>query len=410
MIPHSDHLLPESETPLNKALAAVSTRTDALKAPTREVWDPWRCPQDFLKVLAHAFSVDLWEDDWPETRKRSIIANAVRMHRAKGTLAGIQMYLSYSPGHLVKLVRPPQKVFSGPSLTRDEREAWLKQLPQVRVWRAWDKGTQGSKVFAGGYLHKSFFVTSFLQPSTAAERMRRRSRWVVGGVEQDVRVSDFGSFYRLHFKGSAGEKVFSNQKPGPRFFQPSDAAKRLVTIAPKERLPWRSPVWQTMTPVTAEPELVREKGKPNHGAFSNTIMRTGYLRPSTAWRRVFHRHAINDGRPLIRRPAIQFMGVGRYDFPKHTAHLRLSIPGQRHKLAAGEGIAARRSKFWMPHDGERTRKVRDALKSSKRNSDRLLYWTGWRPQIVAGGRPFLAGVHNFVVGKPTKEDVYGAES
>ncbi len=29
----------------------------------------------------------------------------------------------------------PQKIFSGPSLTRGEREDWLQKLPQVRVWR-----------------------------------------------------------------------------------------------------------------------------------------------------------------------------------------------------------------------------------------------------------------------------------
>jgi len=51
---------PVSETPFNKALAALSTRLEAIDAPTREVWDPWTCPPPFLAVLAHAFSVDLW--------------------------------------------------------------------------------------------------------------------------------------------------------------------------------------------------------------------------------------------------------------------------------------------------------------------------------------------------------------
>src|SRR5262245_26151117 len=124
-----------SETPFNKALSALSTRLEGINAPTRQVWDPLTCPSNFLKALAHAYSVDLWVDDWPETRKRSIIANAVTMHRRKGTLWAARTYLSYVDVRVLETITPPQKVFSGPALTRAEREAWLSSLPQIRTWR-----------------------------------------------------------------------------------------------------------------------------------------------------------------------------------------------------------------------------------------------------------------------------------
>ena len=113
MIPYHDHILPASETPFNKTLAALSTRLAAVDAPTREVWNPWICPPNFLPVLAHAFSVDLWSEDWSVARKRSIIANAVRMHREKGTLAAIHSYLPYVDARPLGVIAPPQVVYGG---------------------------------------------------------------------------------------------------------------------------------------------------------------------------------------------------------------------------------------------------------------------------------------------------------
>jgi hypothetical protein len=80
----------------------------------------------------------------------------------------------------------------------------------------------------------------------------------VNGVETDTRVTEFGSFYQLHFKSKAGKRVFSGRpiRKG-RFFQPSDAFRRIVTIEPKPRLAWRAPVGPTLNAVTSEPELVK---------------------------------------------------------------------------------------------------------------------------------------------------------
>jgi len=411
MIPDKDHLLPNAETPFNKALSAVEKRSEAIKAPTREIWNPWTCPEPFLKVLAHAFSVDLWNDNWPLLQRRSIIANSIEMHRAKGTLKGIIMYLRYSPGALFEYTVPPEGVFSGPSLTREEREAWLSQLPQIRTWRTKERGTKGRKTFAGtDRLNRnfhSFFENQWLLPSTAGTLLTRRARYVVNGVETEVRVRIDGLAFFLHFRGERGSKVFANSIiDRKKFFQPSTAGRLIVAIEPVTRAPWRQSAFATVRPVTMEPELVRENGTRGFRVFSNTFMRTGFFRPSTAWRLVFERYAINDGRGLQRRPACQFMGVGRYSFPRHIAYLRLSMPGKRSRFAAGEGILAPRLRFWIPHDLSRVRETRLALTASKRDSDKLLYFTRWRPQITAG-ELFLAGEKDFIVGLPTKDQVYG---
>jgi hypothetical protein len=403
-------LTPDTETPFVRSLCAPSARLDDILAPTREVWNPWDCLPEFLKSLAHAYSVDLWSDDWTDLKKRSIIAHAVIMHFLKGTLKGLDLYLSYTPGRRVSLVRPPQKVFSGAALSKAEREAWLAGLPQVRVWFTNEHGTRGNRVFSASGRNprsKCFRETSFLQPSRAMLLLRRRARWVVGGAETDTRVSDFGGYFRLHPKGAAGSKVFCNRTVHGKFFQPSTAGERLITIMPTSLTPWRIPVSSSLAPVTAEPELIRERGRAGSRVFTGGFIGKGFLCPSRAWRLLYKRWAIAQGYHMVKRPVIQFMNVGRYSFPAHTAYVRISAPGKRSKYAAGEGIASPKIKFWIPHDGSRMRLVAEAVRASKRESDRIMYYTGWRPRIVAGAESFIAGTDTFIVGRPTKEQVYG---
>jgi hypothetical protein len=400
VIPYQDHILPLSETPLNQALAAVSTRLDAINAPTRDVWDPWSCPPAFLKALAHAFSVDLWVDSWPDTRKRSIIANAIRMHRRKGTLWAARTYLSYVDARLIKATTPPQKVYSGPSLTRAEREAWLEALPQIRTWLFQERGKVGRGMFFGSPTRPRFMEVGFFIPSTALQRLGRRARWVVNGVETDTRVTTEGSFFQLHIKSQNRLGVFSGiVADHRRYFTPSTAAQRLVTIAPAQSLPWRSPVTPHLDAVTSEPELVVEKGTKARGVFSWGFIGDGFFRPTTAPYRIFWRFAVNDGTQLHRRPAIQFMGVGRYGFPAHTANLKVSMPGKRSRYQAGEGASEPGYRFWIPHDPERIRNARRALIASRRVSDRLLIEYADRPRIIAG-QMFRAGIDTFIVGRP----------
>lgn len=401
MIPYRDHILPASETPFNKALAALSTRLEAIDAPTREVWDPWTCPPQFLAVLAHAFSVDLWSEDWSVARKRSIIANAVRMHREKGTLAAIYSYLPYVDARPLAVIAPPQVVYSGPRLTREQREAWLSGLPQVRTWRMRERGHRGLALHAGGYHFASFYEAAFPVPSTAFKRLQRRARWVVSGTETDTRVSDYGNWFRLHIKAMGGRRVFVRCALNAHYFQPSEAWRRIVTIAPKTRDYWRAPVGPHLEGVTSEPERIKIEGRRDAGVFCGHYVRCGYFRPSSAPLRIYWRFAVANGSRTFRRPAIQFMGIGRYGFPAHTAHVQLSMPATRKAFAAGEGILARRSKFWLPHDPNRTLNARRALIAAKRASDRLMIRYAPRAQIIAG-TIFLAAIDGFVVGRPSQ--------
>ncbi|MCA1868913.1 phage tail protein I [Agrobacterium genomosp. 3] len=65
-------LLTSSTGPFERAVAAGMS--DGLPVPYAVLLDPYRCPAEMLPWLAAQYSVDLWFDEWPEARKREVIA------------------------------------------------------------------------------------------------------------------------------------------------------------------------------------------------------------------------------------------------------------------------------------------------------------------------------------------------
>lgn len=86
--------LPSSASAFQFTLAGVDTaRLAALPVPIDTLWNPWKCPAALLPYLAWALSVDIWDDDWSEARKRKVIAAAPMVHRLKGTRGAVRRAL-----------------------------------------------------------------------------------------------------------------------------------------------------------------------------------------------------------------------------------------------------------------------------------------------------------------------------
>ena len=216
-----------------------------------DVWDPHKISFTNLPYLAWAMGVNLWQDEWREQTKRNWVARQWTFKSLRGTADGIRMAVDYigrdvSPwGYQVtKFTVPPQRVYSGPSLTRQEREQWLERMPQLRVWRVQERGQAGlGKSFYGSSSslrrHDARFCLGgpaadtrvrAITPTTAIERLRRRARWIVRGVETDVHVTEFGTYWRIHLRGIENGSVFTKRPFGlKRFYIPTTAAKRLIT-------------------------------------------------------------------------------------------------------------------------------------------------------------------------------------
>ncbi len=82
-------LLPPSATPYERALASMSERFDRLLVPYRQMWNPEQCPVELLPYLANSFSIDQWDDSWPEHIKRQAVKDALYQHRIKGSLQAV---------------------------------------------------------------------------------------------------------------------------------------------------------------------------------------------------------------------------------------------------------------------------------------------------------------------------------
>jgi phage tail P2-like protein len=93
MPPPVPTLLPNSSTPLERA-ASIATGRFAPAVVVPDLWDAATCPVPMLPHLAWALAVDDWDATWGEERKRTAIANALYIHRHKGTPAAIRRALA----------------------------------------------------------------------------------------------------------------------------------------------------------------------------------------------------------------------------------------------------------------------------------------------------------------------------
>lgn len=85
----SSLLPPGSATLENNAALACKSIGD-LNVPLRDLWNPEKCPAKFLPYLAWAFSVDRWDETWPEVTKRQAVIDAFWIHQRKGTVAAVR--------------------------------------------------------------------------------------------------------------------------------------------------------------------------------------------------------------------------------------------------------------------------------------------------------------------------------
>lgn len=118
-------LLPSSSDVADSALAEGVA--DTLPVPLDVEMNPYTASLANLPYLAAHHSVDYWYDDWPEERKREIIAHysgrsttypGEVLPELKGTRLGTERYLAYADGELLDTVAYPQRVVLGRSVIR----------------------------------------------------------------------------------------------------------------------------------------------------------------------------------------------------------------------------------------------------------------------------------------------------
>lgn len=111
-------LLPPNATPLERAFELATARIEDVPVPLHQLWDPATCEAWLLPWMAWGLSVDRWDSDWTEARKRAAVASSIEIHRHKGTPAAIDAVLA-SFDSLAKLVEWHETVPRGVPHTFD---------------------------------------------------------------------------------------------------------------------------------------------------------------------------------------------------------------------------------------------------------------------------------------------------
>ncbi|WP_265658372.1 phage tail protein I [Francisella philomiragia] len=91
-------LLPPNATELELKLENISARE--IPSVVNTLADIDNIPVEFLKILAIGLSVDYWNDNWTESKKRAEIKDSILVHRIKGSKRSIYVALSNIPANI----------------------------------------------------------------------------------------------------------------------------------------------------------------------------------------------------------------------------------------------------------------------------------------------------------------------
>lgn len=219
-------LLPQNATQYELAIAeAVAAWWDVPVALLDTLWDPRKIPADLLPFLAWALSLDLWNDRWDISKKRSVTARSVPLSRIRGTEPAFREFLDIVDARLVEFLPPPQGLFPKNQWTGDQLQKWRSQFPEIRVYPFRIRHELPRNQLTVG--EPWFGSRHVLRPSVAGQYGGRRATWVKDGVETDVTVRvDVGT-------GEFARGIFTVMLPTtlPRLTAPFIAGRGFVPRA-----------------------------------------------------------------------------------------------------------------------------------------------------------------------------------
>jgi phage tail P2-like protein len=96
-------LLPPNAKSLESLAAEALIQIERVPIPIRDLVNPDRCPLALLPYLAWAFSVDRWDERWPEATKRRVIKSSYFVHSRKGTIGALRRVVE-PLGYLIEVL------------------------------------------------------------------------------------------------------------------------------------------------------------------------------------------------------------------------------------------------------------------------------------------------------------------
>lgn len=84
------------------AAAQACSQLGNVPVPLRQLWNADLCPLPLLPYLAWAWSVDRWDESWPEATKRAVVKSSAYVHKRKGTIGALRRVVE-PLGYLIRV-------------------------------------------------------------------------------------------------------------------------------------------------------------------------------------------------------------------------------------------------------------------------------------------------------------------
>ena len=382
--------------PPNAGRATRALEIDRITGLTDEVGrggDPDAIRLDRLPWLAWGLNVDAWLDSWPEEVKRASVRDAILYHGKKGTIAGFRAAARLAGGEVMRVVDPRSRTFLAPSLTVEEREAFLERYPELRVYRYRDTGAAGFGLFPG----RLAFCGGVRHPSDTGARGRWGEQAYVYRDGEEVPLTTATEYLDTE-EGLAVDYtevrdpgralgVFPGALAARRHLVAHGAGARIYRlriaqrfVAPVHRVTYTT-VRPSLEPLGYDAAPVAVRGQ-RRGVFAGgSLLGAEYLVRSDAEARLYSSLRLFDPSiPIESRGRSTHLGGARLRMTPYTAEIRLRLRGRRSlraqsRFVFGAFVAGDR----QPYD--------DALRImawAKSARDHVLITTTTSRQIVAG--------------------------
>ncbi|MBX3506846.1 MAG: hypothetical protein KF895_15305 [Parvibaculum sp.] len=327
--------------------------------------DPMTCDPAVLPVIAAERHVDLWYDDWSLEKKRFVVANWYAYERLKGREEGFRRFYRLVGAELLRVVAPPQYTVLRGGLSEEQRQAWLAQFQQLRMYPLVPaaintrtlvlrySGTRsrfvlGKRSIGAREIRGLIREARLFDPDTGQETVLTRR-------EVQREVTNVGSVYDfedvvipVRFQAAF---IGGSLRAGP-LRRSGLAAERTVRIRVERpnMVAVPSTIWTSTVPtgrlVSINPELVRAPIKVDGAVIGKCA--TGYhasmvLRPNRAFLAVYERFYLFD-RKRDRGVSAGYPGsaIGRtrLGMMPYTAHMkvRFRLPSKASDLRVGAGL------------------------------------------------------------------------
>lgn len=398
-------LLPPNRGPFEEAASLTIAAAYEIPVDLPLIMQPHNVPEPLLPWVAWGLSVDLWRDEWPTEKKRSVTARSLMWHKIKGTRAAITEAIEIMGGEARRYVVPPAAPFSGEKLTEDEREEYLAGFAQLRVYPFVERSQETHPS-----AHREFMGAMFLGPISPIEtRYTRTAKLWDKGEETDLTVRNVKpekaadgtaiEYDEVILPAQPAAGIFFGEFMSPDGFFVDDGSsvrQRLVRIPRQVDYEYRlgRETYTTTLPdadlIDVRPRDIAEQHPRQAGALFFDggpwdVIGECFQPENTAWQYLYEQWHIHDP---ARALAVQkmdggaFFGHSRFGMPPYNAEVQVRINRTTYPRTYGEYVDG----YFVDAVQTEIEDVRDGIVAAKSLRDKILVDTKTRALPKVGDR------------------------